>query len=244
MDRLKNWFPLMNNPIEQISDNYRRVVDEVAQAATSAGRDPNSVKIVGVSKYVDAATTRYLFDAGCQVLGESRPQSLWDKAQALADIDCRWHMIGHLQRNKIRRTLPLVAMVHSIDSLRLAEAISSIASDLKIETNGLLEVNISGDASKGGFALEDVADAIEQTSCMPGLRLQGLMAMSGLDSSPQEAQQEFAKVRRLRDDLLAQNPPQNVSLDELSMGMSGDFREAIAEGATLVRVGSRLFEGI
>lgn len=234
----------MNNLIEVVTSNYQKVLAEVADATNKANRQLSDVTVVGVSKYVDANTTEMLVRAGCHTLGESRPQTLWDKAGQLSHLHCDWHMIGHLQRNKLRRTLPLVALVHSIDSLRLAESISSTAVELGLNVSGLLEVNISGDISKHGFPPDDVAEAIGAVSQLEGLSVVGLMAMSGLNSSPTEARREFAEVRVLRDTLVAGGLPGNVTLAQLSMGMSGDFCEAIAEGATLVRIGSRLFEGL
>lgn len=235
---------MLSNPSDIVRLNYQNVVSEVAEAAQKANRNPEEITVVGVSKYVDSATTEMLFNAGCKTLGESRPQSLWDKAEQLSHLACDWHMIGHLQRNKLRRTLPLVSLVHSIDSLRLADSISTTAVDLGLTIHGLLEINISGDESKHGFSPNEVSEAIESVHRLDGLRIVGLMAMSGLDSSPADARREFAEVRILRDALATGGLPPSMSLHELSMGMSGDFKEAIAEGATLIRVGSRLFEGL
>ena len=244
----------MNNPSEIIANNWRALQSEVAEAAEKAGRSADELKIVGVSKYVDAETTRRLRQAGCHDLGGSRPQALWEKAEELSDLDCRWHMIGHLQRNKVRRSVPWIALLHSLDSTRLAQSISAelekhCETAAGVEREGdrlacLLEVNISNDANKAGFLAEQVAPAMETIAALPGLKISGLMAMAHFGSTPSEARHEFADLRQLRDRLVADGLPAGVRLDELSMGMSGDFPQAIQEGATIVRVGSRLFEGL
>jgi pyridoxal phosphate enzyme (YggS family) len=234
----------MNNPTDKIAENYRRISSQIAEAATRCGRSPADITIVGVSKYVDAAATGALLDAGCRDLGESRPQSLWDKAAALSGRDCRWHMIGHLQRNKVRRLLPLVTLIHSIDSTRLAGAVADAATEQGITVEGLIEVNISGDEAKHGFTLDQLEPAIEQLAEMKGLRITGLMAMAGLDSTPDAARRQFALLRTTRDRIRHTGLPSTVRLDHLSMGMSGDFPQAIEEGASIVRIGSSLFEGI
>lgn len=236
--------PSQEAATRQVAENWRRVVDAVHDAAIAADRDPAGITIVGVSKYVDAATTRLLVAAGCHDLGESRPQALWTKAAEVTDPNLRWHMIGHLQRNKVRRTLPVVSLIHSIDSVRLAETIHAEAEASGRIVQGLLEVNISRDEAKHGFAAEAVPDAVEQVSRLPNLRIRGLMAMAAEEGDSAAARANFEDLRRLRDRLLERGLPENVSLDELSMGMSGDFVEAIAAGATILRIGSRLFEGL
>lgn len=230
--------------VERIRANLAEVRARIAAAAASAGRTAEEVRLVAVTKYVDAATTRLVVDAGCADLGESRPQQLWDKAAALADCEIRWHMIGHLQRNKIRRTIPLVHLLHAGDSLRLLEelhnerAATADAAPLSI----LLEVNVSGDAVKHGFAPRDVPGLLEALSKLPRLEIRGLMAMAGLEDDLATARRRFAEVRELRDSLRT-TWAGRFPLDELSMGMSGDYEAAIAEGATLVRIGSALFDG-
>lgn len=230
--------------VERIRTNLAKIRARIAAAAASAGRSADEVRLVAVTKYVDAATTRLVVDAGCADLGESRPQQLWDKAAALAYCEIRWHMIGHLQRNKIRRTIPLVNLLHAGDSLRLLEELNeertatSDAAPLSI----LLEVNVSGDAAKHGFTLEEVPGLLDALSKWPRLDIRGLMAMAGLEDDLATARRRFAQVRELRD-ALREAWAGRFQLDELSMGMSGDYEAAIAEGATLVRIGSALFEG-
>lgn len=214
----------------------------MAAAATAAGRRAEDVRLVAVTKYVDAATTRLLVSAGCGDLGESRPQQLWDKHAALADLDVRWHLIGHLQRNKVRRTAPLLHMLHSGDSLRLLSEINDARGDAA-PLPVLLEVNVSGDAAKHGFSPIEVEPLLDDLSRLKRLEVRGLMCMAGLEGSAADARREFASLRELRDRL--RNAWRGrFELDELSMGMSGDFEAAVAEGSTMVRVGSALFEGI
>jgi pyridoxal phosphate enzyme (YggS family) len=176
-------------------------------------------------------------------LGESRPQQIWDRAAQLADLPVRWHLIGHLQRNKVRRTLPLLSMIHSIDSLRLAEAIDETAAELSLRVPVLLEVHVSGEETKGGIEPDEIEPLLPALAKCSRLDIRGLMCMAALDGGQSTAHRDFAALRNLRDRLRANCPP-NVRLDDLSMGMSGDYEAAIEEGATIVRVGSALFEGI
>jgi pyridoxal phosphate enzyme (YggS family) len=230
---------------ERIATNLATVRERIADAARAAGRSPDEVRLVAVTKYVDAATTQLLVDAGCRDLGEARPQQLWDKAAALPEPAIRWHFIGHLQRNKVRRTLPLVHLVHSGDSVRLLEELNreAAATSPTVKLPVLLEVNVSGEPAKHGFAADELPPLVESLAAFESLEIQGLMAMAGLDEDPTSARGDFAKLRELRD-RLRREWAGRFRLDELSMGMSGDFEQAIAEGATLVRVGSALFEGL
>jgi pyridoxal phosphate enzyme (YggS family) len=201
------------------------------------------VKLVAVTKYVHASVVRALVAAGCRELGESRPQELWAKSAELDDLSINWHLIGHLQRNKVERTLPLVSLVHSADSLRLIAAIDAAAAALGRDVPILLEVNISGDRSKHGFSPEEVSRVLPEVAGLARARVRGLMAMAGREGDVDSARRDFTRLRELRDRLLAELPA-GMSLDELSMGMSGDFETAVEEGATIVRVGSALFEGV
>jgi len=237
------FLPVDDNTRGKIAANWRAACDDVRAATTAAGRDPEEVRIVGVTKYVDAATTAAVLDAGCGDLGEARPQQLVEKSLALADYapHPRWHLIGSLQRNKVRRTVETADVIHSIDSLKLLHFVDSIAGELKRSPDVLLEVNISGDESKHGFTPDDLlshSDAFQQVA---RIRIVGLMGMAGLDADPDLAQRQFASLRELRDRLATGS---GLHLPELSMGMSDDFSQAIAEGATIVRIGSKLFEGL
>lgn len=228
---------------EQLSANLAKVRERIAQAASRAGRPASEIRLIGVTKYVDVELARLLRELGCEDLGESRPQSLWEKAEGLYGTDTRWHLIGHLQRNKVRRTLPHVSLIHSIDSVRLLQEINAEAASQNRKTRGLIEVNISGDAAKHGLSPEELESLLNEAAACDRVEIVGLMGMAGLESDADQARREFALLRELRD-RLAPNLPPSVALSELSMGMSGDFEQAIGEGATLVRIGSNLWEGI
>lgn len=229
-----------------IRDNWQRVRAHVAEVAEQVGRAPESVKIIGVSKYVGPKLTLQLAQAGCSHLGENRPQALWQKAQwnteARADSWVQWHMIGHLQRNKIRRTLPLIARLHSLDSLRLAQAMQAEGSKLERPLPVLLELNVTRDESKTGMGISAVRELLDRAGDLDSITIDGFMAMSTHQASAAEARREFCRVREARDQFAQEYP--NLDLRELSMGMSGDYREAIMEGATMVRVGTSLWKGV
>ena len=226
---------------QRINENWQFVQQQVRETAIACARDPNSVRIIGVSKYVDEELTRALTSAGCRELGESRPQLLWQKSQAMEDVSpLSWHMIGHLQRNKVRRSLRCKPMVHSVDSERVLSAIAEEAVQQGICINVLLEVNISGDDAKTGLlpdAIESVLDCRNES----GVEVRGLMAMAGWGTDPSAARKQFDRTRELRDKLQAAT---GHALPELSMGMSGDYQAAIRAGATMVRIGSILFDGV
>ncbi len=228
---------------QRIRENLARVRETIAAAAARCGRSADRVKLVGVTKYVEPEIARLLVEAGVTELGESRPQELWRKAEALADVRIRWHLIGHLQRNKAKRTVEVASLIHSADSLRLLQEINThAASKPQAVCDVLLEVNISGDAAKHGFRPDEIELLLPQVAPLKHIAVLGLMTMSGLESDVDQSRREFAALRELRDKLGSSHPP-NVRLDELSMGMSDDYEIAIEEGATIVRIGSALFEG-
>ena len=228
---------------DQLRRNVESVHERVARAAREAGRNPDDVRVIAVTKYVDAAIARALVEAGCSELGESRPQVLWDKYEKMSDLTVSWHMIGHLQRKKVKRTLPIVDWIHSVDSERLLVEIDKRAAEQQISAQVLLEINISGDAAKDGLTAAEARKLVEDAERFPNLKLMGLMGMGGLTSGEPELRAQFASLRRLRDELQSIDPSRN-ELSQLSMGMSGDFEIAIQEGATLVRIGSLFFEGL
>jgi pyridoxal phosphate enzyme (YggS family) len=232
----------MSDIADRIASNYKTILNRAAAAATEAGRSPSDVTVVAVTKYVPTELVRPLIDAGCTDLGESRPQQLWQKVAELSDCaDLRWHLIGHLQRNKVARTVECADLIHSVDSTRLLQAIDKNASAEKPQ-DILLEVNISGDVAKHGFGADQLATLLPSLANYPHVRVRGLMAMAALRGGVDRAQQDFCALRALRDELATQTDDPS-QLQELSMGMSRDFDVAIAEGATIVRVGSALFEG-
>lgn len=232
----------------RVRENLTAVRGRVDEACRRAGRDPTHVRIVGVTKYVKADLARLLLECGCIDLAESRPQSLWEKAEALADAapQPRWHLVGHLQRNKIRRTLPIMSLLHSLDSRRLLDALNAEAALVGRTCDVLVEVNLAGDPARTGVAEAEVAPLVEAACKLEHVRLRGLMGMASAPEGPaaaEVARSQFARLRELRDQL-QQRVATAAVLDELSMGMSEDFEEAVLEGATLVRIGSALWEGV
>jgi pyridoxal phosphate enzyme (YggS family) len=235
-----------------IAENLRRVRERIARAAELSGRSAAEITLVGVTKYVGSREAAKLAAAGCHDLGESRPQELWKKSVEVksemenlrANAAIRWHLVGHLQRNKVARTRPLVSLIHSVDSERLLAAINEARmddADNSPPIDVLLEVNISGESAKHGLAPNDVEPLLASAPKYPLVVVRGLMTMAALEGGPDVAARNFSSVRELRD-RLKPNTPSCCSLNELSMGMSGDFEVAIKEGATIVRIGSALWE--
>ena len=232
----------------RIADNVSAVTEQIRQAASRAGRAVDSVKLIAVSKYatIDDGIICALIAAGCRDLGESRPQLLIEKAMLfyVHKSILNWHLIGSLQKNKVRKVLPYLSLIHSLHSVPLIKAIDRIvAEESQTPVAGLLEVNISGDETKQGFRPQELASVLDAMGKLRNVRICGLMCMSGLHSTDDECRAEFAATRRLAEKLAGQCPD-NCTMQELSMGMSDDFQIAVEEGATLVRIGSSLFEGV
>jgi pyridoxal phosphate enzyme (YggS family) len=189
---------------------------------------------------------RALVAAGCRDLAESRPQELWAKAAALGDLAVppRWHLVGHLQRNKVRRTLPLLTLLHSLDSRRLLEALAAEAAAAGRTCAALVEVNLTDDPQRTGATPAEAEALVAAAAGLPAVHVRGLMGMARApDGDPAAARHDFARLRELRDRLAA-TVPGGAGLRELSMGMSGDFEAAILEGATIVRIGSAFVAGL
>jgi len=231
---------------DRLRQNLASVQYRMADAAQRSGRE-HGPRLIAVTKYVEPGIARLLSQIGTSELGESRPQELWRKAETLKAVDPAhpifWHLIGHLQRNKVRRTLPFVACIQSVDSLSLLEEISKEAVAQSLVANVLLEVNTSGEEAKHGFQPDEIESLFPKIFKLPRLNVLGLMTMAALEGGLGRARLNFAALRELKERLLP-HCDQNVQMLELSMGMSGDFEVAIEEGATIVRVGSALFEGI
>lgn len=249
----------MNTPIDEpqspvgsvsadsVASQWSMVSDRVAEACKKSGRSASQVTVVGITKYVDWPTATWLIDAGCVDLGESRPQSLWEKQLACDSIPLldskkvRWHFIGHLQRNKSAKTIANLSMLHSLDSTRLAQQIQRDAETLGITVKALVEVNVSGEPNKTGILADELPRVLDDLANFSRIQVCGLMGMAGLQTT--NARTDFAKLRCLREDMVTRFGDR-FQLDELSMGMSGDFEAAIEEGSTMVRIGSLLFEPI
>lgn len=223
--------------MDTLEDRLNRIRERIAIAATAAGRSPEDVTLIAVSKTYPPEAVREAEAAGQLVFGENRVQEALAKIPELSSR-LTWHLIGHLQSNKIRKALPHFALFHGVDSVDLATAINRIAEEDGHRPAILLEVNLAGEASKFGFKPEALETEIEKLMELPRLEIRGLMGMAPIVEKPEEARPYFARLRELRDRL---NESHRLSLTELSMGMSGDFEAAIREGATLVRVGTAIF---
>jgi len=225
-----------------LKHNLRRVQDRIAAACLRANRSVNDVTLVAVTKYAELDWVRSLMELGVTNLGENRPQQLVARAGQMSPA-VRWHQIGHLQTNKADTLLPFVDLIHSVDSLRLAQHLASCAGKRGLRPRVLLEVNLLGEATKDGFSAEELTLAWPSIVSQPSIAVEGLMTMAPLNQDPESARSVFRDLRELRDHLRASDPSRGA-LKELSMGMSGDFEVAIEEGATLIRLGSCLFEGL
>jgi pyridoxal phosphate enzyme (YggS family) len=229
--------------VEQIvAANLDSVRQRIERACARVGRDPAGVGLIAVSKTARVEWVRSLVALGVVELGESRPQQLAARAREL-DSSTHWHLIGPLQRNKVRLVLPLVSLIHSVDGLRLLESIDRIAGELLLRPRVLIEVNFSGESAKHGFAPDELRAVWEKLVSFENVRVEGLMTMAAYSNNPEDARPAFAGLRGLRDELASRNP-ERAALPTLSMGMSGDFETAVEEGATLVRIGSSLWEGL
>lgn len=222
-----------------IADNLQQIQQRIAAAAVKAGRDPATVQLVAVSKTRPAALVEEAARCGQLLFGENYVQELAVKAAEVRE-PVVWHFIGSLQSNKVRQIAGLVAMIHSVDRLSLAEEIDRQWAKLGRTCDILIQVNIAGEASKSGAASEEVLALVRAAARLPHLRIKGLMTMPPFFDDPDGARPYFRNLQQLAGEIAARNIP-GVAMDELSMGMSGDFEVAIAEGATLVRVGSAIF---
>ena len=229
---------------ERIRDNLASVKARIEAACARGNRPTQSVQLVAVTKYAEMSWVRNLIELGQLDLGENRPQQLAERSHKI-DRPVEWHLIGSLQRNKVRSTLPIVRWIHSIDSVRLLEAISRIAGELGKCPSVLLEVNVSGEESKHGFRCEELSAAWNDLITMPNVNVAGLMTMAPLSDDAETSRPVFRKLRELRDELRSRSPREIADrFQHLSMGMTGDFETAIEEGATFVRIGSALWEGL
>ena len=238
MNQLRRFRPTK----DRVLANYLEVVERIQAAASRSSRFSTEIQLIGVTKYVDATIARWLVEFGCSNLAESRPQILWEKAALLLDLQVNWHLVGHLQRNKAKRTLPLVATMHSLDSIRIFDQIQLETVQRQVPLQLLLEMNVSGDPEKTGMLVSEGEKLLEAWASklheFPNLSIVGLMGMGSLQGGTDQARRDFASLRNLRD--LWENRYE-IQLRELSMGMSEDFEAAVEEGATMVRIGSVLF---
>jgi pyridoxal phosphate enzyme (YggS family) len=223
--------------MSSILDNLERVWEQIAQAAAKAGRDVKDVELVAIAKTHPAEKVREAVEAGQTLFGENRVQEARAKISELSS-NIRWHFVGHLQKNKVRQALPLFEMIHSVDSIALAQDINRIAEEEGLYPRVLLEVNVAGEGSKFGFAPDDLREQMEALLAQPRLSIEGLMCIPPLVMESEDSRKFFVQVRELRDSLEKEF---NMKLPQLSMGMTQDFPIGIQEGATLVRVGTAIF---
>ena len=222
-----------------IAANLARVKERIAAAALRSGRRPDSVKLVGVTKTVDPPRVELAVQAGLEILGENYVQEAREKIQRFQGR-VRWHFIGRLQSNKAKHAVQLFDLIHTVDSLRLAEELNRRARAIGLVVPVLIQVNLAAEATKGGVRLDDVRPLIGQVAALDHLRIRGLMTMPPYFDEPERARPYFRRLRELREEIAALGLP-GVEMTELSMGMSGDFEAAVEEGATLVRVGTAIF---
>jgi pyridoxal phosphate enzyme (YggS family) len=214
-----------------IAANLRDVNGRIVRACERSHRSPGEITLVVVTKEVGVSAIRAAFDCGIRDFGENRVQEAEDKIAQLSDLrpDVTWHMVGHLQSNKAKAAVELFDIIHSIDSIKLAEILSRRAEK---SFPVLLQVNVVGEATKSGFVVGEIANAVNEIKKLPNLKVMGLMTIAPLASDPEEVRPGFRKLRELRDSL---------GLEHLSMGMTDDFEVAVEEGATMLRVGRAIF---
>jgi PLP dependent protein len=223
--------------MSSVAANLERVLAQISDAARKAGRSPDDVQLVGISKTHDAERIREAVEAGQNLFGESRVQEARAKIPLLPSNLC-WHFVGHLQKNKIRHALPLFELFHSVDSLSLAQEINRIAEEEGMHPRVLLEVNVAGEGSKFGFPPDKLRQDMEALLALPRLSIEGLMTIPPLAKEAEASREYFVDLRELRDRLETEF---QMKLPHLSMGMTNDFPVAVEEGATLARVGTAIF---
>ena len=222
-----------------VKENLITVQNKVNDACERAGRKTDEVTLIAVSKTKPVPMLLEAYNAGAREFGENKVQEIMDKYDKLPQ-DINWHLIGHLQRNKVKYIIDKVKMIHSVDSMRLAEEISKEAVKKSVHMDILLEVNVAGEESKFGFSCEEAAKEVENIAALPGIPVQGLMTIAPFVENPEDNREVFRKLKKLSVDIASKNID-NVFMRDLSMGMTGDYEVAIEEGATLVRVGTGIF---
>lgn len=226
-----------------ICDNLKRIKSNIRAAELKAGREEGSVRLIAVSKTVEADKVREAFLCGQREFAENRVQLLREKQEKLQDLsnDISWHLIGQLQTNKIKYCASKVELIHSVDRIELAEALDKYAGAHGFVSEGLLEVNVSGEESKTGLPIDQVDEFLEAFAGIKNVRLRGIMTMAPLGASEKELRTVFSGARELAERIKSMKLD-NAPMGELSMGMSGDYVEAVLEGATMVRVGTAIFQ--
>lgn len=225
--------------MSEIRKNIETVKKHMEAACEKCGRDAGEVRLIAVSKTKPLSALQEAYTCGCRDFGENKVQELVEKYEAMPK-DIRWHMIGHLQRNKVKYLVDKVFLIHSVDSLRLAQEIEKEAAKLEKTVNILIEVNVAEEESKYGVTAEETPALIEEIAKMPHIRVKGLMTIAPYVEDAEENRQYFEKLNKIYVDIIHKNID-NVFMEELSMGMTGDYEVAITEGATYIRVGTGIF---
>ena len=229
----------MTRENSNISENIDAIRTRILTAAAKSGRDPQSIKIIGVSKTVDVERIKEAYNCGITDFGENRVQELCEKYD-IVNMECNWHLIGHLQTNKVKYILDKVSLIHSLDTIELAAEIHKRAQKDDRQIDALVQVNVAAEDTKFGISPDEAADFIKEVSGMGNIRIKGLMTIAPMVPNPAEIRWVFAKLRKLLIDIKQENID-NVNMDYLSMGMSNDFEIAIEEGSNMVRIGTSLF---
>ena len=222
-----------------LSDNLQKVWSNIINSCKAVSRNPDEVTLIAVSKTKPLEMLQEAYDAGARIFGENKVQEILDKYDQLPS-DIQWHMIGHLQRNKVKYIVDKVAMIHSVDSLRLAETIEQEAAKKALVIPILLEVNVAEEESKFGLKLEEVLPLVEKISHFPHVQIMGLMTIAPFTLNPEDNRKVFRALKKLSVDISEKNI-NNVNMSVLSMGMTGDYEVAVQEGSTMVRVGTGIF---
>ncbi|NLP47814.1 MAG: YggS family pyridoxal phosphate-dependent enzyme [Clostridiales bacterium] len=225
---------------DYIKENLKIINENIAQASQVAGRDMNDIRLMAVTKNIEAEKINFVLDQGVSLIGENRVQEFVAKYDQIDFNKCKAHFIGHLQTNKVRQIVGRVDMIQSVDSLKIAKEIGKRSLNHSKNTKILLEVNIGGEASKFGFAPEELIEKVYEISEIQGLEISGLMSLVPISENKKELRKYFSDLNRLFIDISSKKID-NVSMEILSMGMSGDYYEAILEGSNLIRVGSSIF---
>lgn len=223
-----------------MKEKLKLITKRICQAAEACGRNPESVRLVAVSKTVSAGRVREAVDAGVTVLGENYIQEASEKISALSDCNVSWHFIGHLQSNKAKYAVRLFDLIHTVDSLKLANELNRQAANINKIQNILVQVNIGNEESKSGTSAEELQTLLREIGRLTHLSVKGLMTIPPFYDEAEKVRPFFSAIRELQNQIKSAAIP-NISMDELSMGMSGDFETAIEEGATLVRIGTAVF---
>jgi PLP dependent protein len=229
----------MNDEFDYIRYNFEKINERITAAVLKAGRNREDVKLIAVSKTIDAKIVKKALECGVTDLGENRVQELCDKADII-DMKCNWHLIGHLQTNKVKYIIDKVTMIHSLDSMELAAEIQKRAEKAAKQIKVLVQVNIAAEDTKFGIKPEEALGFIKNIANMGNIKVKGLMTIAPLAENPEDVRWVFASLRKLLIDISKENID-NIDMDYLSMGMTNDFEVAIEEGSSMVRIGTAIF---